>query len=208
MMLGLGTAMGNIGLESEALPPLAEAADLARVTDDRDLLVDVALAYGAGAAVYVDPTGAGLAIVDEALASLPESESRLRLRLLIRPRRMAADERSGRVPAYRRGGTRPGRPYVGESDLRLASLTMYCTAVTGLPGHDELEPMADEMMSLLSGHTAWQEVIPPLYQKLNMLLRRGNLTGAEHHIRVAEQIAGQLRSRLHHVPEPHLPGVA
>ncbi len=153
LLIGLGRAMGEVGLEAEALVPLAEAAAAARVADDQEMLVEVALAYGAGGSVYADPSGAGLVIVDEALASLPPGPSRHRALLLVRrsewvnirdpdESRRLAEEALALADVLR------------DPTLRLAALTAYTNAVVGFPGHDELDDIAEEMMALIprAGH--------------------------------------------------------
>ena len=194
LLIGLGRAMGEVGLEAEALVPLAEAAAAARVADDRNMLVEVALAYGAGGSVYADPSGAGLVIVDEALASLPPGPSRHRALLLVRrsewvnirdpdESRRLAEEALALADVLR------------DPALRLAALTAYTNAVVGFPGHDELDDIAEEMMALIPERATSGRAMPALFVKMSSLLRHGDLDGAALHVEVADRMGRQLQSR-------------
>ena len=161
---------------------------------DQDLLVEVALAYGSGAGLYADPSGAGLAIVDEALASLPPGPSRRRVQLLVRRCtwvQIRDPEESRRLAEEALALAAD----LADPDLRLAALTAYTTAVVGFPGHDELDDIADEMMALIPDRATWAEAYPALFVRMTSLLRRGDLDGADLHVAVADRLGRQLQSR-------------
>jgi len=83
LLLALGQANNAMGQEPGALVPLAAAAELAREAGDPELFAAAACGYGGTMGVWVDPSDKqGPALLDEALAILPDGPSPSRVAVL------------------------------------------------------------------------------------------------------------------------------
>ena len=87
LLLALGDAQSRAGLSDDARTTFQHAADLALTSDDAELLAYAALGYGLGPGGFgfvEHADGILLSLLEEALATLPPSDSALRVRLLAR----------------------------------------------------------------------------------------------------------------------------
>jgi class 3 adenylate cyclase len=195
LLLDVGKARNHAFELVAARTEFLDAAASAREAGRSDLLAEAAIWYGGGAGSWIDTSDvAGLALIREAMAALPEGDSEQRVSLLAREvgwllLSPTADERlrtsETAVEMARR---------LGDRELVIVALTARCEALRGQPPTDELLAISEEMVSLVRPDTPITRSGGAHYQRVCALLRVGDLVGAAEALLVLSREGERIRS--------------
>ncbi|HET7856273.1 MAG TPA: hypothetical protein VFL41_07430, partial [Gaiellaceae bacterium] len=195
LYLCLGDALAKAGSTAEAKEAFLVAAELARTAELPEHLADAALGYG-GRLVWTRTWGDKhlVPLLEEALAALPQSDSKLRARLLARlaagplrdthapgPRVLMADEA---VEMARR---------LGDPATLAYALEGRCEAYWGPDALDERLALADELIQVGESSGDLERVYAGHDCRFFGLLERGDILAAVREHEAASRLADDLR---------------